>query len=59
MRRRSRAEGETVAESVPAVAGGEVGGAAKASMVGFLAGKVLMFMVRLWLAREGEGGAGN
>ena len=38
---------------------GEVGGAAEAAMVGFFAGKGLLLMVRLWLARGGEGGAGD
>ena len=59
VRRRSEAEGETFTESVPAVAEDEVGGAAEAAMVGFFAGTVLVFMVRLWLARGGDGGAGN
>ena len=57
-RRRSGAEGETVAESVPAVADGEVGGAVEVVMV-FFVGEGLMFLVRLWLARGDEGGAGN
>ena len=50
MRGRSGAEGETVAESVPAVAGGEVGGAAEVTMV---------YLVCLWLARGDERGAGD
>ena len=59
VRRRSGAEGETFAESVPAVAEGEVGGAAEAVMVLFFVEKGMMFLVRLWLARGGEEGAGN
>ena len=55
--RRSGAEGETVAESVPAVAGGEAGGTAEVAMVLFFVGNVLLFLDRLWLARRGEGGA--
>ena len=59
VRRRSGAKGETFAESVPAVAEGEVGGAAEVAMVLFFVGKGMMFLVRLWLSRGGEGGAGN
>ena len=39
MRRRSGAEGETFAESVPAVVEDEVGGAAEVAMAGFFAAK--------------------
>ena len=59
VRRRSGAEGETVAESVPEVAEGEVGGVAEVVMVVFFAGKGLMFLVHLRLARGGEGGVGD
>ena len=45
VRRRSGAAGETFAESVPAVAEGDVGGAAEAVMTEFLAEKVFGFMV--------------
>ena len=45
MRRKSGAEGETLAESVPAVAEGDAGGAAEAAMAGFLLENVLEFMV--------------
>ena len=58
VRRRSGAEGETVAESVPAVADGKVGGAAEVAMV-FFVGEGMVFLVLLWLARGGEGGAEN
>ena len=47
VRRRSEAEGETFAESVPAVANGDAGGAAEAVMAGFLLEKVLGFIVFL------------
>ena len=43
MWRRSGAEGETVAESVPVVAEGGVGGASEVAMVVFFTGKGLMF----------------
>ena len=59
VRRKSGAEGETFAKSVPASGEGEVGGAAEAAMARFFAAKVLGFMVRLWLARGCEGGTGN
>ena len=48
VRRRSGAESKTFAESVPAVAEGDVEAAAKADMAGVL-----------WKARRGEGSAGN
>ena len=59
VRRRSGAEGETCAESVPAVAEGDVGAAAEAAMAGFLLEEILKFMFFLWGTRGGEGTAGN
>ena len=47
VRRRSGAEGETFAESVPAVAEGDARGAAEPAMAGFLLENVLEFMVFL------------
>ena len=47
VRRRSGAEGETFAESVPTVAEGDVEGAAEAVMVEFLAEKVFGSMAFL------------
>ena len=58
MRRRSGAEGETFAESVPTVAESVVGGAAETAFAGFLL-EILEFMFFLWGARGGEGSAGN
>ena len=47
VRKRSEAERDTFAESVPPVAEGEVDGAAEAAMAGFFVAKVLGFMIRL------------
>ena len=59
-RRRSGADGETVAESVPAVAREEVGCSAEVGVM-FLVGYYILFLVleTLWLARRDEGGAGG
>ena len=58
VRRRSEAEGETFAESVPTVAEGDVEGAAEAAMAGFLL-EILEFMFFLRGARGGVGSAEN
>ena len=58
VRRSSGAEGKMFAESLPAVAEGDVGAAAEAAMAGFLLLEILEFMFFLWWAR-GEGSAGK
>ena len=59
VRRESGAEGETFAESVPAVAESDAGSAAGAAKAEFLFENDFGFMVFLLGARGGEGNAGN